>query len=86
MELVLQQRQELNLRMTVELRQAIELLQYSTHELYDYLKEQALDNPLIELEEQTNGHIYEERPNRNSNFLSSDKSPMDYIKTDDIGM
>lgn len=86
MELVLQQRQELNLRMTVELRQAIELLQYSTHELYDYLKEQALDNPLIELEEQTNDHIYEERPKRNSNFISSDDSPMDYIKSDDIGM
>ncbi|RNF40222.1 RNA polymerase factor sigma-54 [Planococcus salinus] len=51
MELVLQQRQELSLRMTTELRQAIELLQYSTYDLYQFIKEQELENPLIKLEE-----------------------------------
>lgn len=52
MEIVLQQNQiqSLNLVMTPALRQAIELLQYSTYELHDYLQEQALENPLIELQ------------------------------------
>ncbi|WP_269050154.1 RNA polymerase factor sigma-54 [Sporosarcina sp. G11-34] len=84
--MVLQQRQELTLRMTVELRQAIELLQYSTYELYDYIKEQELDNPLIELEEQTNDDTYKERLNRNSSSTNSSTSPLDYIKSNDIGM
>src|SRR5699024_8583991 len=33
------------------LKQAIALLQYSTEDIYDYLKEQELENPLIELVE-----------------------------------
>lgn len=47
----LQQKQTTNSNMTLELSQAIKLLQYSTSELYDYIKEQAEDNPLIELKE-----------------------------------
>lgn len=86
MDLTLQQKQSLNLTMTVELRQAIELLQYSTYELYEYLKEQELENPLIQLEEQTKDHTYEERPHRNANSISSSKSPLDFIKSDEIGM
>src|SRR5699024_8775687 len=49
MKLVLKQKQQLNLVMTTELKQAIALLQYSTEDIYDYLKEQELENPLIEL-------------------------------------
>lgn len=52
MELVLQQKQTLNLVMTAELRQAINLLQYSTYDLYQFIKEQQDENPLIELIEQ----------------------------------
>lgn len=51
MKLVLQQKQQLNLVMTTELSQAIELLQYSTQDLYEFLKEQELENPLLELVE-----------------------------------
>src|SRR5690625_5658465 len=51
MKLVLKQKQQLNLMMTTELKQAIALLQYSTEDIYDYLKEQELENPLIELVE-----------------------------------
>lgn len=51
MKLVLKQKQQLNLVMTTELKQAIALLQYSTEDIYDYLKEQELENPLIELVE-----------------------------------
>lgn len=43
------QQQTTNLYMTAELRQAISLLQYSALELAEYLQEQALENPLIEL-------------------------------------
>lgn len=49
MELVLQQKQTLNLVMTAELRQAIDLLQYSTYDLYQYIQEQQAENPLIEI-------------------------------------
>lgn len=49
MKLVQQQRQKINLFMTAELRQAISLLQYSTHDLYQFIQEQELENPLIEL-------------------------------------
>src|SRR5690625_4760818 len=43
MKLVLKQKQQLNLVMTTELKQAIALLQYSTEDIYDYLKEQELE-------------------------------------------
>lgn len=39
--------------MTADLTQAIRLLQYPTHELSDFIKEEAADNPLIELKEHT---------------------------------
>lgn len=69
--------------MTVELRQAIELLQYSTYELYEYLKEQELENPLIQLEEQTKDDFYKESSGKSS---GSSSSPLDYVKSNDIGM
>ncbi|MGA3675706.1 RNA polymerase factor sigma-54 [Lysinibacillus agricola] len=53
MHLSIKQTQDLNLVMTVQLRQAIELLQYSTQELEQYIREQELVNPLIELSEPT---------------------------------
>ncbi|MCG3088043.1 RNA polymerase factor sigma-54 [Sporosarcina cyprini] len=63
MELALQQRQELHLLMTMELRQAIELLQYTTYELDQYIRQQELENPLIELKEKEETSGYEERVN-----------------------
>lgn len=53
MKTVLQQQQKLNISMTPGLRQAIELLQYSTAELEQYIREQELENPLIELKEKS---------------------------------
>lgn len=49
MELLLNQKQELKLLMTSQLRQSIELLQYSTTDLEQFIREQELENPLIEL-------------------------------------
>ncbi|KMJ58938.1 hypothetical protein AB685_07635 [Bacillus sp. LL01] len=45
----LYQEQSLRLAMTQELKQAITLLQYSTLEMVDFLKEQSLENPLMDL-------------------------------------
>ncbi|EIT87038.1 RNA polymerase sigma factor (sigma54) [Fictibacillus macauensis ZFHKF-1] len=53
MELGLFQQQNLSLVMTAELRQAITILQYPSYELNQFLQEQALENPLIELSEPT---------------------------------
>lgn len=49
MRIVLEQRQMLKMVMTTELRQAIELLQLSTYELMQFIREQAEENPFIEL-------------------------------------
>ncbi|MCM3087497.1 RNA polymerase, sigma 54 subunit, RpoN/SigL [Bhargavaea ginsengi] len=50
MQIHLTQRQEQQLIMTTELRQSIELLQMNQMELTDFLQEQEMENPLIELE------------------------------------
>ncbi|MBM7096915.1 RNA polymerase factor sigma-54 [Bacillus sp. H-16] len=51
MDLGLYQQQTMKLVMTNELRQAITILQYSALDLNNYLHEQQLENPLIELKE-----------------------------------
>ena len=86
MELGLQQRQELNLLMTFELRQAIELLQYSTYELEQYIREQELENPLIELKEKEEKHVYKERLNRQSTSFGSSEMPVDVVRSDNRNM
>jgi RNA polymerase sigma-54 factor len=45
------QQQQLKLVMTPELRQSITILQYSATDLMQFLREQANENPLLELEE-----------------------------------
>ncbi len=48
--------------MTKELRQAIELLQFSTYDLLQFIRRQAEENPLIELvEKDVVPHHYENR-------------------------
>lgn len=53
MELGLIQKQTTKLVMTTELRQAISILQFSMFELIDFLQEEALENPLLELHEKS---------------------------------
>ena len=85
MELVLQQKQKLNLVMTMELRQAIAILQYSTVELYEYLQQQELENPLIELTEGKETHF--DNGNIPVKKIGGDsKNPIDFLpdeKTDE---
>lgn len=86
MELGLQQRQELNLLMTFELRQAIELLQYSTHELEQYIREQELENPLIKLKEKEEKPVHEERLHRKSSSFGSSEMPTDAVQGNEKNM
>lgn len=53
MKMILSQKQQLKLHMTTQLRQSIELLQYSHEDLAQFIREQALSNPLIELKDTT---------------------------------
>lgn len=77
MDLALHQKQELHLKMTFELRQAIELLQYSTYELEQYIRQQELENPLIELKEKEDHVADEDRFNRSSSSSNSSDMSMD---------
>ncbi|MFJ7737750.1 RNA polymerase factor sigma-54 [Lysinibacillus sp. NPDC097287] len=86
MEIITHQRQELNLRMTSELRQAISLLQYSTYELYQYIKDQEMENPLIYLKEQENDPSYVGKPNSQLSSNSSSSMASDLLTSHDIGM
>ncbi|WP_438315857.1 RNA polymerase factor sigma-54 [Sporosarcina sp. FA9] len=86
MQLIIQQRQDLSLVMTSELRQAIELLQYSTYELYQYLIEQGLENPLIELEEIEDDSLYKANLNSNASTYGSIGLPLDYVESEKSGM
>lgn len=81
MELVLQQKQTLSLSMTTDLRQAIELLQYSTYELEQYIRKQEIENPLIELKEKETNSSYEERSQHRSTSTGYHGSPMDNIQS-----
>ena len=56
MEMGLFLQQSTSLVMTQELKQAIQLLQFSSAEIRDFLKEQALENPLIELNDKVISH------------------------------
>ncbi|MGM8366046.1 RNA polymerase factor sigma-54 [Virgibacillus sp. W0181] len=85
MELVLQQKQTLNLVMTTELRQAIELLQYSNYELHQFLQEKALENPLIELIEKNTDFSYEKK--RSVGRSADDvPDPAEFVASDEQGM
>lgn len=90
MEMVLQQKQKqiqaLNLVMTPALRQAIELLQYSTYELYDYLLEQALDNPLLDLKEKDDNSFRAHENSRHRNLSHSLANSLDWIAEDEVNM
>lgn len=85
MELGLIQKQTTSLVMTTELRQAIALLQFSTIDLAQFVKEQAIENPLIELEEKPiEGQIkdtHDQSYTRSSHAPNQDNAvdPIDFI-------
>ena len=77
MKIVLEQKQMLKMVMTTELRQAIELLQLSTYDLHQFIREQAEENPLIELiEKDDSPSIYE---SKRKNASDSTFDPMTIV-------
>jgi len=86
MEIVLQQRQEQSLLMAMELRQAIELLQYTNCELEQYIRQQELENPLIELKEKEHTNPFEERIRSRSSYSSSSGMPDEAVRSNDRNM
>src|SRR5690625_2302393 len=80
MRIVLEQRQMLKMVMTTELRQAIELLQFSTYELMQFIHKQAEENPFIELiEREKFQNSYPKRSTQTGN----DINPIDFVASDD---
>ncbi|RAL24482.1 RNA polymerase factor sigma-54 [Thermoflavimicrobium daqui] len=69
------QEQRMKLLMTPELRQAIQLLQYSAVELEQYIQEQANENPLLEMissysDELENDEAWRQRAEKWLNYIS----------------
>ncbi|SFB14943.1 RNA polymerase, sigma 54 subunit, RpoN/SigL [Lentibacillus halodurans] len=79
MDLMLQQEQSLNIVMTTQLRHAIELLQYSTYDLFQFIQEQELENPLIELEEKSIDMAYPIKNNFVRKDAVSSQDAIDFI-------
>jgi RNA polymerase sigma-54 factor len=70
------QQQSLKLTMTKELTQAITLLQYSTLELSEFLQEQSLENPLIEISDaEPNQYTKNKAPLRKVEKMN----PLDFV-------
>ncbi|GGE50023.1 RNA polymerase sigma-54 factor [Pullulanibacillus camelliae] len=71
------------LKMTTELRQAIHLLQYSTQELSDYIREQAMENPLMALEEPSVPPTPSASFSSTSSNSSEQRDPLSFIKQEE---
>ncbi|WP_408007715.1 RNA polymerase factor sigma-54 [Pseudalkalibacillus sp. A8] len=89
MELGLYQTQSMKLVMTQELRQAITILQYPTLELSQFLHQQAMENPLIDLEEKPVDIQQDQNSTTGSDQDSwfyddeNDFNPVNFIKSED---
>ncbi|WP_413376241.1 RNA polymerase factor sigma-54 [Alkalihalobacillus sp. 1P02AB] len=89
------QKQRTDLYMTTELRHAISLLQLSTHELIAHIEEQALENPLLEVELQSEKEAtkndefqpdYEVRKARQSSGVESETNWLEQISEESTGL
>ncbi|TDX59134.1 RNA polymerase factor sigma-54 [Orenia marismortui] len=78
-------KQEQKMIMTPKLQQAIELLQFSTLELRDYIEEEIIDNPLLELEDiysssaNYSGEYYSQEGINYQNFIADRPSLDEYL-------
>ena len=67
----LNQHQTIQLTLTPELRQSINILQYSSLELIEFLKQQAVENPILDVKEYPS-HDFVTRTYSQSSFHSAD--------------
>ncbi|QKS72248.1 RNA polymerase factor sigma-54 [Paenalkalicoccus suaedae] len=87
MDFRLVQEQQMKLVMTNELRQAITMLQYSMHDLQQYLHDQQLENPLIELQEKRTDASTDYKTDFTSYQSEEDyTSPLDYVANTEEGL
>lgn len=80
--MTLEQRQTLQMVMTTELRQAIELLQLTNYELKSFIEKEAEENPFIELTEKYDSRSYSNRVNYRNAF-EDEIDPLDFISNDE---
>ncbi|MDV2684211.1 RNA polymerase factor sigma-54 [Alkalihalophilus lindianensis] len=88
------QQQTTTLIMTQELRQAINLLQYSTTDLSAFIHEQALENPLMDLQDQASiqtgseSSYIEGSISKTKSYQKSEDeaSPIDYALIDQVSL
>ncbi|WLD92894.1 RNA polymerase factor sigma-54 [Alkalihalobacillus sp. AL-G] len=80
MELGLFQTQSMKLVMTQELRQAITILQYPVLELSQFIEQQAVENPLVELRES----VIEPKGTEALSSARTDQSTWDYDADNDV--
>lgn len=74
----LNQYQTLKLTLTPELRQSINILQYSAYELIDFIKQQAVENPLLDIKENISMDFVTRNYNQTSVSSSTFNSDKDY--------
>ncbi|WP_338448943.1 RNA polymerase factor sigma-54 [Niallia oryzisoli] len=74
----LNQYQTLKLTLTPELRQSINILQYSAYELIDFLKQQAVENPLLDIKENISMDFVTRNYNQTSVSSGTSNSDKDY--------
>lgn len=75
-----QQEQRAELFMTMELRQAIHLLQYSTLDLYSHVQQQLVENPMLEIKERAEKYHSPWRSISEFHALEQKKSLRDICK------
>lgn len=80
--MALEQRQTLQMVMTTELRQAIELLQLTNYELKTFIEKEAEENPFIELVEREDNGAYAYRSMRTHSH-EEEVDPLDFISNDE---
>lgn len=78
MEFVMKQQQEQRLLMTTQLRKSIELLQYSISDLEQFIRQQELENPLIELRDSSSA--MKEKVLSIKRPRSTEQQPLDIVK------
>ncbi|WP_207695516.1 RNA polymerase sigma-54 factor [Enterococcus sp. DIV0212c] len=66
-----QQKQVQKLAMTQQLQQSIQILQYNSEELYSYIEAKSLENPLIDVQTDTN---YSDFPNTGSRTYTNEEN------------
>ncbi|WP_053217012.1 RNA polymerase factor sigma-54 [Virgibacillus senegalensis] len=83
MHVELTQQQTQKLSMTTEMKQAISILRYSAADLADYIQKEALENPLIEIEQPAVDfaeYRYKEPMNNPFDFIGSQQETLpDYL-------